>query len=152
MPKGGFGNLIALPLQKIPAEDGNSLFIDDNLTPYTDQWLYLSRVRLMSGADIATVLQKHLSSPNFKETVEPIDPAIIDAEASILRGEEKIRDSYSGIIHFYYSRHLEINLQGLPSSLIVAFKRTATFANPKFFELQRMRFSTWNTPRYICSA
>jgi len=152
MPKGGFGNLIALPQQKIPAEDGNSLFIDDNLTPYADQWRYLSGVRLLSGADIATVLQTHLSSLKLKETVETTDPDIIDAEASILGGEEKIRGSYPGVIRFHYSRHLEINLRGLPSSLIVAFKRTATFANPKFFELQRMRFSTWNTPRYICLA
>ena len=38
MPKGGFGNLIALPLQWVPRQDGRSLFVDDNLTPYPDQW------------------------------------------------------------------------------------------------------------------
>ncbi len=152
MPKGGFGNLIALPLQKTPSEDGNSLFIDDNLTPYADQWRYLSGVRLLSGADITTVLQTHFSSPKLKETTEPTSPDIIDAEASILGKDKEIKGSYQGIARFYYSRHLEIDIQGLPSSLVVAFKRTATFANPKFFELQRMRFSTWNTPRYICSA
>lgn len=43
MPRGGFGNLIALPLQKTPAEKGNSVFVDDNLRPYEDQWLFLDR-------------------------------------------------------------------------------------------------------------
>ena len=34
MPKGGFGNLIALPLQRRPREKGNTVFLDDTLTPY----------------------------------------------------------------------------------------------------------------------
>ena len=38
MPKGGFGNLIALPLQKKPRESDNSVFVDENFEPYPDQW------------------------------------------------------------------------------------------------------------------
>ncbi len=45
MPKGGFGNLIALPLQRKPMENGNSVFIDNNLHPYKDQWNYLSSIK-----------------------------------------------------------------------------------------------------------
>jgi hypothetical protein len=48
LPKGGFGNLIALPLQKIPMENGNSVFISENFIPYTDQWAYLSSVKRMT--------------------------------------------------------------------------------------------------------
>ena len=44
MPKGGFGNLIALPLQKKPRERDNSIFVDHNLMPYPDQWYFLSLV------------------------------------------------------------------------------------------------------------
>ncbi|HLF25360.1 MAG TPA: hypothetical protein VJG32_03400 [Anaerolineae bacterium] len=33
----GFGNLIALPLQKKPHENGNSLFLDESFVPYEDQ-------------------------------------------------------------------------------------------------------------------
>jgi hypothetical protein len=29
MPKGGFGNLIALPLQAVPRKNGNSVFVDE---------------------------------------------------------------------------------------------------------------------------
>lgn len=41
LPKGGFGNLIALPLQKQPRLKGNSLFVDEGFTPYPDQWAFL---------------------------------------------------------------------------------------------------------------
>src|SRR5438477_12743744 len=44
MPRGGFGNLIALPLQHGPRTLGNSVFLDDRLRPYPDdqQWSYLA--------------------------------------------------------------------------------------------------------------
>src|SRR5204863_8528480 len=45
MPKGGFGNLIALPLQKMPRENGNSMFLDQSFLPYKDQWNFLSSVQ-----------------------------------------------------------------------------------------------------------
>ena len=41
LPKGGFGNLIALPLQHEARQHGNSLFLDEQLEPYEDQWSYL---------------------------------------------------------------------------------------------------------------
>ena len=45
LPKGGFGNLIALPLQWMPRQNGNSLFVDDDLRPYPDQWQLLLSIR-----------------------------------------------------------------------------------------------------------
>ena len=50
MPAGGFGNLIALPLQNGPRQEGNSVFVDDELRPYDDQWAFLSSLRRMSRA------------------------------------------------------------------------------------------------------
>lgn len=47
MPKGGFGNLIALPLQHAPREKGNTLFLDESLSPYPDQWAFLSTIKKM---------------------------------------------------------------------------------------------------------
>ena len=52
LPKGGFGNLIALPLQWMPRQNGNSMFVDDDLRPYPDQWQLLLSVRRV-GADQA---------------------------------------------------------------------------------------------------
>lgn len=150
IPSGGFGNLIALPLQRIPRRSGSSVFVDDDLIPYPDQWEFLSRVRLLSAEDVTVVLRDNAPAPRRKSAQADAD--ILEAETSIDMADEKIRGTYSGTISLRYSRHLEIGIRGMPSSLISAFKRSATFANPKFFELQRMRFSTWNTPRYICSA
>ncbi|MDP2922610.1 MAG: hypothetical protein Q8O30_02670 [Candidatus Omnitrophota bacterium] len=48
LPKGGFGNLIALPLQKEAAKFGNSLFINDNFNPYAVQWEFLASIKKMS--------------------------------------------------------------------------------------------------------
>ncbi len=45
LPQGGFGSLIALPLQRKPRQLGNSVFLDDNLSPYDDQWAFLSEMR-----------------------------------------------------------------------------------------------------------
>lgn len=39
--QGGFGNLIALPLQRHPREQGNTVFVDEYLEPFEDQWSYL---------------------------------------------------------------------------------------------------------------
>ncbi len=56
MPRGGFGNLIALPLQRLAREKGNSVFVDDALTPYEDQWAFLGSLRRLSSADVAAVI------------------------------------------------------------------------------------------------
>ena len=48
VPKGGFGNLIALPFQKIPFEKGNTLFLDNNFKPYPDQRSYLASIKRVS--------------------------------------------------------------------------------------------------------
>jgi len=42
LPKGGFGNLIALPLQRRARDYGNSVFVDNDLLPYRDQWTFLA--------------------------------------------------------------------------------------------------------------
>lgn len=48
MPKSGFGNLIALPLQREARAQGNTLFLDKILTPYPDQWQLLSNLETMA--------------------------------------------------------------------------------------------------------
>ena len=44
MPHGGFGNLIALPLQKGTRKQDNSVFLDDDFVPWTDR-AFLASVR-----------------------------------------------------------------------------------------------------------
>ena len=73
LPKGGFGNLIALPLQKQAAKNGNSLFVDENFNPYSDQWIYLSNIRKVREVDLTDLLKK-LNGEQIKEnpTLFPI--------------------------------------------------------------------------------
>ena len=53
LPNGGFGNLIALPLQKQSRKKGNSVFLNDNFEPFEDQWKYLSTVKRINNDEIA---------------------------------------------------------------------------------------------------
>ncbi len=49
MSKGGFGNLIALPLQFAPRKAGNSVFIDSDFRVLPDQWQFLSTIRRLNA-------------------------------------------------------------------------------------------------------
>lgn len=59
MPKGGFGNLIALPLQKQPRLHSNSVFIDRKLQAYSDQWEYLASIQRISKSNVAEIIELH---------------------------------------------------------------------------------------------
>ena len=52
MPVGGFGNLIALPLQGLARKNGNSVFVDESFMPYKDQWAFLSNIQKMSLSQV----------------------------------------------------------------------------------------------------
>src|SRR4051794_13238609 len=56
MPAGGFGNLIALPLQRRPRERGDSLFVDDDLRPHADQWAFLASLARLDRATLTALV------------------------------------------------------------------------------------------------
>lgn len=58
LPHGGFGNLIALPLQKQPRDLGNSVFLDDHMVPYLDQWAFLSSVERIGRSTIEDLVRE----------------------------------------------------------------------------------------------
>lgn len=62
MPKGGFGNLIALPLQKKAREKGCSVFVDEELQPYPDQWAFLAAIQPMPAHDIEPTIVRATGS------------------------------------------------------------------------------------------
>jgi hypothetical protein len=74
MPKGGFGNLIALPLQKDPRQQGCSVFVDHDLNPYPDQWAYLASLQRLPVAALQTVIQGATGGAH------PLDLRFIDDE------------------------------------------------------------------------
>jgi len=153
IPKGGFGNLIALPLQKDARENGKTVFVDDSFNQYPDQWKYLSERKRLSLNDLNTILTTVKTGGTLQIELLTNDEEIKNAETVVENVSIHLEPgTFNGRIDFNLGAQLSINIDFLPSKIINAFKRTATFANPKFFELQRLRFSTWNTPRYICCA
>ncbi|GIN73172.1 helicase [Bacillus sp. J14TS2] len=128
MPDGGFGNLIALPLQKEPGQKGNSLFIDENFTPYPDQWLYLSTVRKMTKEEIDRVIYSKYRS---------------------LSDEESGLKYISKTIHITLKNGIFIKKAELPSTLLKEIIGIASFSNPQFYKAKQNRFSTKGIPRVI---
>ncbi|MFZ2658578.1 MAG: DEAD/DEAH box helicase family protein, partial [Victivallales bacterium] len=150
MPKGGFGNLIALPLQKQPREEGNTVFLDNKLLPHEDQWTYLSEIRCLSSLDLDCLNRKYF--PGLSRVKDERDFSLRSDERIIESESEKIKPvRFDSPIEISISSHLSIPLLELPSRLVMTLKRAATFPNPKFYELQRMRMSTYPHPRFIFS-
>ncbi len=55
--QGGFGNLIALPLQGDARQKGNSVFVGHDLEPYADQWAYLGGLQRIAREDIERIIE-----------------------------------------------------------------------------------------------
>lgn len=152
MPKGGFGNLIALPLQKHPRESGCSVFVDAALRPHGDQWAYLASVQPMASHDIEPTILRATGG------VHPLDVTFIDDEdlatpwkrqsstSTKLAGTmpQALTVTLANLIYFEKS----VLSQALANRLI----RLAAFQNPEFYKAQAMRLSVWDKPRVIGNA
>ena len=150
LPKGGFGNLIALPLQQKAREKGNSVFVDENFTPYANQWEYLAQVRRLSFSDIENIVQQAIPKSNPIPVVDPEHISMETDERLMTLAKPKIfKGLYNGLVEIEQGAQLKIKIENLPGALVTAFKRTSTFANPKFYELERMRFQTYPESRFI---
>ena len=137
MPKAGFGNLIALPLQGGCARRGTTLFIDPTtMEPWPDQWAFLSSVARMSP-DAVTALA---------DSLRPVvaGPTLSLAELAKAGGPPP-----PAVTRARLGAMLSIERAGLPPAVVAALKHLGSIANPAFYEKQRMRFSTWDTPRFI---
>ncbi len=149
MPKGGFGNLIALPLQKKPREQDCSVFVDDTFQPYPDQWTFLAAIQPMSAQDIEPVIL--LATGN----THPLDVTFISDED--LREPWKRANSKSNGLTAPMPESINITLanlvyvekESLPQPLLNQLIRLAAFQNPEFYKAQAMRFPVWDKPRVI---
>ncbi|MGM0382881.1 MAG: TOTE conflict system archaeo-eukaryotic primase domain-containing protein [Thermodesulfobacteriota bacterium] len=153
MPKGGFGNLIALPLQKRPRERGNSVFLNKDLAPYLDQWAFLSQVRRMNRNEVEAIVCKAERQGRVigvRETTA--DEACNEPwtmPPSGRRKEPPIVGPMPDHIELVLGNQIYIEKRGLPPALLNRFVRLAAFQNPEFYKSQAMRLSTYNKPRII---
>lgn len=146
MPQGGFGNLIALPLQRMSVAKGNSVFIDDDFVPFSDQWAFLSQV-----TRVPLSLAESLAPGSEKD-------ALIGAlSRQGAEGEpwETVRTSWkdglesSGCVRVVLADRAYVAKERLSCSAVNAVRRLAAFANPAYYRAQAMRQSLRGIPRVI---
>ena len=161
LPSGGFGNLIALPLQKPARDRGNSVFLDDSFAPVPDQWAHLAALPRLTRIQLDDALTRATpSSASFASAAsgtsadDPAEPFQLQADETALDllPASITRDLHPHSISALRTAQLVIPLAStppLPARLVAALKRLATFANPVFHEKQRLRFPTYDTPRFL---
>jgi hypothetical protein len=154
VPKGGFGNLIALPLQKIPGEKGNTLFLDDNFQPFPDQWSYLASVKGAASYTVDDIVRDAMRTGQVLGV--RIGPTEDDDSPWTVPPSKVTRDIIAGPfpekVPLVVSNLVYIDKTGIPPSLLNKIKRLAAFQNPEFYKKQKLRLSTALTPRIICCA
>ncbi|CAN7745331.1 DEAD/DEAH box helicase family protein [Variovorax sp. LjRoot290] len=149
MPKGGFGNLIALPLQKASRERGGSVFVDDTLQPHVDQWAFLASVQPMAPHDIEPTILRATGGSH------PLDVTFITEEEQhepwTRKGPAKQRlpGAMPASLTVTLANLLYFGKASLPQALANRLIRLAAFQNPEFYKAQAMRLSVWNEPRVI---
>ncbi|MBL0941923.1 MAG: DEAD/DEAH box helicase family protein, partial [Alphaproteobacteria bacterium] len=155
MPSGGFGNLIALPLQHRPRENGNSIFLDEHFKPYPDQWEYLASIRRMTLTEIAAIVEEASIKGRILGVRMPLneeDDKPWEICPSRTRPDIPIKQKLPASIDVVLSNQLYIEKQELPPALKNKLIRLAAFQNPDFYKAQAMRLSTFGKPRIIACA
>ncbi|MBA3746846.1 MAG: DEAD/DEAH box helicase family protein [Solirubrobacterales bacterium] len=145
MPAGGFGNLIALPLQHARRAEGCTVFLDEQLEPYPDQWEHLAAAARLDGARAATLAADveraggTLGLPDWSEAKPP------SRQRALIAGSAPASITVSARL----GAEVDIAVADIAPGLRDRLRRTAAFANPMFFERERARLSTHKTPRVI---
>lgn len=134
LPKGGFGNLIALPLQRGPRIQGNSVFIDESFIPYEDQWGYLGQIRKIDLNGVKKVLQASYQQEQVIQIKETKNNPVEKLPLSITVVEKN---------------GLYLNKNEIPSQLMHEILNLSSFRNPEFFKAQARRLSTHGISRNI---
>ncbi|MEO0314038.1 MAG: hypothetical protein RI928_494 [Pseudomonadota bacterium] len=152
MPKGGFGNLIALPLQKWPRENSCSVFVDAQLRPFPDQWEFLASIKPIAAHNLEPTILRATGGAH------PLDVTFIDDED--LATPWKQQSTSTNKVGGQMPKSLTVTLANLiyfekgqlPQALANRLIRVAAFQNPEFYKAQAMRMSVWDKPRVIGNA
>ena len=153
LPKGGFGNLIALPLQKKPRAAGNSVFLDEQFEPYQDQWAFLSSVRKIVRAQaesLAREAERRGRITGVRLALGEEDEDLPWASPpSRRRKEPPIAGPLPKTLELVLGDQIHIAKEHLPPGLHSRLLRLAAFQNPEFYRAQTMRLPTFGKPRII---
>jgi superfamily II DNA or RNA helicase/very-short-patch-repair endonuclease len=152
LPKGGFGNLIALPLQKEARQVGNTVFLNERFKPHLDQWSFLACLRKISRNRVEVLVR----DAEAKGRILGVRMAVADEDddapwsvPSSRRQEPPILDPMPERLDLVLSNQIYISRENLPPALRNRLLRLAAFQNPEFYRAQSMRLPTYNKPRII---
>jgi superfamily II DNA or RNA helicase/very-short-patch-repair endonuclease len=156
LPKGGFGNLIALPLQGRARAAGNSVFVDEHFVPYPDQWAFLSTIRHVDRLAVETIVRSAeagdrivgvRSLPTEDDEQEPWS-----LPASRRHKQAPIAGPLPASLELILGDEIYLAKEALSPGLRNRLLRTAAFQNPEFHRAQAMRLPTFDKPRIIACA
>lgn len=157
MPQGGFGNLIALPLQKTPRRSGKSVFLNDSLEPIQDQWRYLANIPRMEPLAVERLVRTVERTGNVvgvrmsladNDSLE--DPWLLPPSRRTV--EKPIQGPLPATVRIVRANLLFVDKTRLPKAMLNRLNRLAAFQNPEFYKAQAMRLPTYDKPRVICCA
>lgn len=140
VPTGGFGNLIALPLQKKSRAAGNTEFVDPEepeLRSHPDQWAYLSCAERLSPVHLEDLLER------IPALV--IGPGFTRNNSLFARKRHPAPRKVRAVL----AASISLEKAGMPPWMLSQIKHLASFHNPKFYERQKLRLSTFQIPRFI---
>lgn len=157
MPRGGFGNLIALPLQHEPRQHGNTVFVDEQFQPFADQWAFLAGLERIQPAAAESIAREatrtgQVIGVRIAEADEQEEFAPWSRPPSGRAPVKPVTGPLPSDVKAVLAQRLYIGKAGLPPALLNKLKRLAAFQNPEFYKKQRMRLSTATTPRVISCA
>ena len=159
IPKGGYGNLIALPLQGKAVKQGHSVFVNNNFLPYDDQWQFLSFVQKVDEKLLRkTLSQIEKSIPDFieKDEGENLTTKSNDIKTAATPAENQksilSQKDFTNKVHLILSNCIQIQKSGISENALSLLRRTAVFMNPEYFKNLKMHLPLYKIPRYIdCS-
>ncbi|TXH96983.1 MAG: DEAD/DEAH box helicase [Rheinheimera sp.] len=150
LPEGGFGNLIALPLQREARINGNSSFVDSDLNLIEDQWQFLSHIQRINTQGLTQLLSR----------ISPESQMLEEQGCALQRPPWELTAKQAPLFLQDLPSHLTLTLadrlymelSAIPTELAARLRRLASFSNPVFFKTQGLRFSTHGIPRFISCA
>lgn len=142
MPAGGFGNLVALPLQGRARKDGNSVFVNDDFVPFRNQWEYLQDMKKMSAEEVERLISRYDKGPlgelSKSSEVTPWERP---------QPRPMTKADFPKAITITRSSGIYIPTENLSAKAINHLKRLAAFKNPEFYAKLGMRLPVYNLPR-----
>lgn len=151
LPRGGFGNLIALPLQKQARQRGNSVFLDDGLAPYTDQWAFLSTVPRIGRSRVEMIVRDAERSGQIVGVRLPPDEEE-EQPWTVPPSRHRKQPAIAGLprtLEIVLGNQIYVSKEGLVPPLRNRLLRLAAFQNPDFYKAQAMRLPTYDKPRVV---